>query len=185
MSNQSVLADHVKSERKRISDNILKSYSNIGDVTTPTIDIEKFNEQYFEKSEQFSVISDVVMKSYVSELIETINETEGQEAKIELLEKAKIDIQLYRKFNVQPEKGDAIVFYVKDKIEKGEDYSKWTAKQHEDRAKEYEKLGDKDFSKTSFNGNNQRYKKWRASNKNYIEMNKHKDLAKQKSQKQD
>ena len=117
----SVLADHVKSERKRISDNILKSYKNIEDVTTPTISVEKFNEDFFEKSEQFSVISDAIMKSFVHDLIETVNETERQEAKVELLEKAKIEIQAYKKFNVQPKEGDSIVFYVKDKIEKGED----------------------------------------------------------------
>jgi len=102
---------HAIEEQERIIDNIKSMYSNIDELTTKTLSVEEFQKSY--PVEDFSVITNDIMKSYA---IDVIKKSKDLDDKKDNFQKAADEINSYEKVFVKADNGIREVFYVKEKV---------------------------------------------------------------------
>lgn len=166
--------NHVIERQKELAKNILNIYSNKESLTTKVLSIEDFQKSY--PIEEFSIVTDEIIKSFSMKAVDEINKIKNEKEKAEFINKAAEDINSFESILVKSENGAIEKFHVKKKskdLEKAEDYSKWTAEQHKEKAEFHEKEQGKAYDRGNY----------KEQQNHMVNSKKHFKLAKEKSNK--
>lgn len=141
---------HVLEARKQFIQRMERMYSNAEQLTTKKMSVEQFQKSFPETD--FNVITNDVMKGYITEVIQNVKKSEDKE----LLQKSATEINSFESVLVEATNGVQKRFYVKkltdeQKIEKSAKLDKVKSAEEKDKNKEY-KFHEKAFERDGKKG---------------------------------
>lgn len=105
--------NHAHQKREEIAKNILSIYSNKEQLTTKEMSVEEFEKSF--PVEQFTVVTDKIMKSYVTETVEKVKAITEKQEKDDFIKKSADEINSFERIIVSASNAVKKHFYVKKK----------------------------------------------------------------------